>query len=55
MQEKREYRQQQEEEESENIVIYRGQDRIQELRHPISSLEKPTLENVEALMVFTEK
>ncbi len=52
MQEKREYRQQQEEEESDNIVIYRGQDRIQELRHPISSLEKPTLENVEALMVI---
>jgi len=48
----REY--EQEEEESENIVIYQSQDRIQELRHLISSLEKPTLENVEALMVRNE-
>jgi len=34
-----------------NIILHKDEDRIQQLMHPISSLEKPSLENVEALMV----
>lgn len=33
-----------------NIVIHKDEERMQQVLHPISSLEKPTLENVEALL-----
>jgi len=34
-----------------NIILHRDEERMQQVLHPISSLEKPTLENVEALLV----
>ena len=33
-----------------NIMIHKDEERMQQVLHPISSLEKPTLENVEALL-----
>jgi len=38
-----------------NIILHKDEERMQQVLHPISSLEKPTLENVEALLVFLEK
>ena len=35
-----------------NVILHKSEGRIQNISHAISSLEKPTLENVEALMVF---
>jgi len=34
-----------------DLVLYRSANRLQSISHAISSLEKPTLENVEALKV----
>jgi len=52
LEKERREREQREQDEETNIVLHKDEARIQQLMHPISSLEKPSLENVEALMVI---